>query len=126
MASTTPVASGPPLNATTVAWSSAWRAWPSPETPRSRTSFTRGTWRILASSASTAALSAAVNPPSRATTNVAEASEAFWNGAASVAACMLGAFAGRKPLVVSLATSLSDGNPLTARIVTTIQATTMR
>jgi len=71
-------------------------------------------------------LSAAVSPPSRATTSVAEAREAFWNGSASVAACMLGASAGRKPLVVSLATSLSDGRALTAATVTTIQATTMR
>ena len=81
---------------------------------------------IRASSVSIAALSAGVRPPSRATTRVAAASESPWNGAAMVAACMLGESAGRKPLVVSFATSARDGRNRTARNVTTIQATTMR
>ena len=67
-----------------------------------------------------------VSPPSRAATSVDGASDTSWNGAAIAAACMLGELAGRKPLVVSLATSASDGRKRTARKVTAIQATTMR
>ena len=81
---------------------------------------------LLPRSRSIAALSAAVSPPSRAATRVAAARDASWNGAAMAAACMLGVLAGRNPLVVSLATSLRDGRSRTARIVTTIQATTTR
>ena len=109
MASTTPLASGPALNATTSAWTSACRACPSPDTPRSTTSLTLSRARTRASSASIAALSAGVSPPSRAAISVAAARVPFWNGAASAAACMLGAEEGRNPLVVSFATSASDG-----------------
>ena len=90
---------------------------------------TAATWltpRIRVSSWSSAALSAVVSPPSRAAMSVDGASDTSWNGAAIAAACMLGELAGRKPLVVSLATSASDGRKRTARNVTAIQATTMR
>ena len=59
-------------------------------------------------------------------TSVAAASETSWNGAAIVAACMLGEFAGRKPLVVSFATSPRDGRNRVARYRTTILARTTR
>ena len=75
---------------------------------------------------SKAALSSWVRPPSRAATRVATANEASWNGAAITAACMLGELAGRKPLVVSFATSASEGRNRTARNVMTIQASTTR
>ena len=126
ISSTTPCASGPPVNAMTAAWTSAWRACPSCETPRSATTFTLSMPRICCSIASIAALSSAVNPPSRAATRVAAARDTSWNGAAMAAACMLGVLAGRNPLVVSLATSLREGRSRTARIVTTIHATTIR
>ena len=45
----------------------------------------------------------------------------FWNGAASCVAWMDAELAGRKPLVVSLATEASDGNAFTEKTVTTIQ-----
>src|SRR5260221_10863856 len=73
-----------------------------------------------------AALSAAVSPLLRAATRVAAASVASWNGAAIVAACMLGELAGGNPLVVSLATSLSEGRARTAAMVTTTHAITTR
>ncbi len=72
------------------------------------------------------ALSAALNPPSRAATRVDTANESPWKGAAMAAARMLGESAGRKPLVVSWATSASDGRNRTASTVPTIQATTIR
>src|ERR1019366_8264829 len=108
---------------TTSASTNAWRAIPSADTPRSTTTLTCGTALIRVSSRSTAASSAPVRPPVRATTSVALANDAFWNGAASADASMLGAVAGRKPLVVSLATSLNEGSVRTARIGTTTQAT---
>ncbi len=126
MPSTTAVASGPALNDTTSAWTRAWRAAPSADTPKSMTTLTWATVRIVASSWSMVALSAAVSPPSRATTSVALASDEFWKGEARAAACMLGALSGRKPLVVSLATSLIDGRRRTAPTVPTIQITTIR
>ena len=72
-------------------------------------------------------LSAAVSgPPLREATRVAVARVELSKGLSSWAACMLGEFAGRKPLSVSLATEPSPGSVLTQTTVMTTQATTMR
>ena len=121
------LASGPPLKATTVAWTSAWRAWPSlrdaqvddeldpidtadPRLERVHGGVVGGRQPAVAGH----------HERGRGERGVLERRR---QGRRLHARRML---AGRKPLVVSLATSPSDGRKRTARTVTTIQTTTIR
>src|ERR1044071_6048406 len=72
----------------------ACAAWPSGDVPWSRTSTTSGTWRAGCSTRLIAAWSAAVSGPDARLATMTAVPDAFalpWNGAASRAACTLGA-----------------------------------
>ena len=85
-------------------------AWPSAEVPWSRTAWTTRTWPTERSTAAMALWSATVRGPSaRTATSRAVPLPLGWKGAASSAACSLGALAGRKALLSFLATLDNDG-----------------
>lgn len=105
---------------------STWTAWPSGDTPRSRTRVTVGTPRRSfcrpATHVWSAAVSGALVRAARTSTGV---TLDVPNGAASFAACSLGALAGRKLALFPWVTLASEGRKCGISPAATSHATTM-
>ncbi len=111
----------PPPLALASTWSCS--AWPSGDRPRSCTRLTPETLLSCACSVDTAVTSAGVSAaPDRAATTGIPNRLAVPSGAASFAACSLGALAGRNVELLLLVTLASDGSCVTAANAPTIQA----
>ena len=110
----------PPLN---LASTTSCSACPSGERPRSLIAVTVGTWRNWAVSAPSALTSAADSGALvRATTTGTGCRLLVPNGSASVAACMLGALAGRNLVLLPCVTLDNDGNAALTTNAATSQA----